>query len=97
MALITEDLVIPPVSVLFPKTRRHFDHKPCGTVAAYRRHKRYGEKADRSCLQANARAANDYRSRVRANGGKLLGGRWPKELHANGSAELPDGVDCSYE
>lgn len=45
MALINpETLEIPPVSQLFPKTRRRRVVKPCGTGAAYRRHYRRGEK-----------------------------------------------------
>lgn len=42
MALITESLEIPAVSVLFPTTRRWRDSKlkPHGTSAAWRRHQR---------------------------------------------------------
>lgn len=43
MALITEDLEIPPVAALFPATRRWRKVKPHGTGAAYRRHYRRRE------------------------------------------------------
>jgi hypothetical protein len=49
-------------------------------MAAVRRHYRRGEQIDYSCRQAQARNKRDYRSRIRANGGKKLGGRWPKTL-----------------
>jgi hypothetical protein len=35
--------------------------EPCGTVAAYRRHYRHGEKPCRSCRQAEARYRADLR------------------------------------
>ncbi len=46
MALITDELEIPEISVLFPSTRRRHAAKlrPCGTSAAYRRHRRRREK-----------------------------------------------------
>lgn len=37
--------------------------KPCGTTAAYRRHYRRGEPIDESCRQAQAREAEDRRTR----------------------------------
>lgn len=38
------------------------DLRPCGTTAAYRRHKRRGEAACFSCLQANARDKADRKA-----------------------------------
>ena len=80
MALITADYEIPDVGVLFPKTRRWHDVKPCGTMAAVRRHYRRGEQIDHSCRQAQARDKRDYRAKVSANSGKKLGGRWPEKV-----------------
>jgi hypothetical protein len=40
MALITADLRIPDVVVLFPATRRWHRVKPCPGPAAWRRHQR---------------------------------------------------------
>lgn len=54
-------------------TSRH-DLKPCGTTAAYRRHKRHGEAACRPCLQANARAKADRRAARKAAGLRLVKG-----------------------
>jgi hypothetical protein len=42
---------------------RWADVQPCGTVAAYRRHYRHGEKPCWSCRQARSRWAADYRER----------------------------------
>lgn len=39
------------------------DPSPCGTEAAYRRHRRNGERADPSCLQAGRRAWHDKKRR----------------------------------
>lgn len=78
MALILPDLTMPSVGELFPATRHRHVVRPCGTPAAYRRHYRRGEPVDRSCRQAEARRLEDYKDRVKANGGKL-GGRWPSE------------------
>jgi hypothetical protein len=38
------------------------DLKPCGTIAAYRRHLRHGEPPCESCLEAQRRANADERS-----------------------------------
>lgn len=43
MALITAELEIPDVGVLFPSTRRRKKVRPHGTAAAYRRHYRRKE------------------------------------------------------
>lgn len=53
MALITEDLRIPDVGELFPRTRRRRASllKPCGTAAAWRRHQRRGEPQDELCKE----------------------------------------------
>lgn len=53
MALITESLEIPEIAVLFPSTRRWRTRnlRPCGTAAAYRRHRRRREPACRKCLR----------------------------------------------
>ena len=40
--------------------------QPCGTRAAYKRHKRRGERACESCLQANTRAVQDWRAQRKA-------------------------------
>lgn len=45
---------------------RPFDLKPCGTVAAYRRHKRRGERVCESCAQARDRDAADRKARRRS-------------------------------
>lgn len=37
------------------------DQQPCGTEAAYLRHRRHGEQACYPCMQANARAGQDKR------------------------------------
>lgn len=58
MALITEDLRIPPVSELFPSTRRWRKVKPHGTSAAYRRHFRRDEPM---CEDCRAWHRNDMR------------------------------------
>jgi hypothetical protein len=39
------------------------DVEPCGTPAAYRRHRRHHEKPCRSCCQAETRRQADYRAR----------------------------------
>lgn len=41
--------------------------KPCGTAAAYRRHKRRGEPACEDCLAAEARRAEDQRRKGQAS------------------------------
>ena len=53
MALITEDLRIPEIAVLFPSTRRRHASKlrPCGTAAAYRRHYARKEPVDPRCAR----------------------------------------------
>jgi hypothetical protein len=43
-----------------------YDPKPCGTPAAYRRHKRHGERIDESCRQAEARRSADDKARRNA-------------------------------
>lgn len=49
MALITEQLEIPDIGALLPKTRRRRVVKPCGTGAARRRHFRRNEPQDDLC------------------------------------------------
>jgi len=88
MALITPDLYIPDIQTLMPKTRRWSDVKPCGTLAAKRRHLRRGEPVDLSCRQAERRYMADYHAKLRALGVPNLGGRWPKS-----SETASDGVD----
>lgn len=44
---------------------RWSDVKPCGTNAAYRRHKRHGEKPCESCRQAHHRYNADAKRRRR--------------------------------
>ncbi|MFG2046169.1 WhiB family transcriptional regulator [Micromonospora sp. NPDC048935] len=46
--------------------------KPCGTSAAFRRHKRRGEPIDEACRQANARSSADERQ---AKAARALAGR----------------------
>ena len=46
-------------------TGRWIDVKPCGTVAAYRRHYRRGEKKDQACKQAEARRKADREAALR--------------------------------
>lgn len=64
-------------------SRRWHDPKPCGTTAAYRRHKRRGEAPCRSCLQANARDKADRKAARKAARSRLSDcGRnaaWPLE------------------
>jgi hypothetical protein len=46
--------------------------KPCGTPAAYRRHKRHGERPCESCAQAERRRNQDrMRARRRHEPGRL--------------------------
>jgi hypothetical protein len=47
---------------------RRADLKPCGTIAAYRRHHRRGELLDESCRQARARDKADRMARMRERG-----------------------------
>lgn len=42
------------------------DVRPCGTLAAYRRHQRHGEPPCESCKQARARYRQDRRRQRRA-------------------------------
>lgn len=42
------------------------DLRPCGTLAAYRRHQRRGERIDTACRQANSRALADREARLKA-------------------------------
>jgi hypothetical protein len=42
--------------------RNELDLKPCGTMAAYTRHRRHGEKPCESCRQAAARDWQDRRA-----------------------------------
>lgn len=44
---------------------RWADVKPCGTVPAYRRHYRHGEKPCFACRQAFSRMRQDQRAAVR--------------------------------
>ena len=44
---------------------RWYDPKPCGTSAAYRRHKRHSERVDEACRQANVRDTADRKARKR--------------------------------
>lgn len=87
MALITEDLEIPDVAVLFPKTRRwpSWRRRPCGTPAAARRHYRHGEKPCIQCSEAEQIRHRAYKEAVRLNGGKNLGGRWPAGVARKGA------------
>lgn len=45
---------------------RHADLKPCGTLAAYRRHLRHDEQPCESCLQAGRRDWEDRSARHNA-------------------------------
>jgi hypothetical protein len=50
--------------------------KPCGTPAAYRRHKRHGERPCESCAQAERRRNQDrMRARRRHEPGRLRASR----------------------
>ena len=57
--------------------------KPHGTLAAVRRHYRHKTRLCDDCLKAQTRGRQDYRARVRDNGG-LLGGRWPQRVVQDG-------------
>jgi hypothetical protein len=46
--------------------RNELDLKPCGTLAAYTRHKRRGEKPCEACRQAAARDWQDRKARKNA-------------------------------
>jgi hypothetical protein len=73
--------------------------QPCGTRAAYQRHKRHGEEADEACLQANnaqtPKQKADY-ARARQCALENLASAEPKEfpalLKAARDAGRPDGV-----
>lgn len=56
-------------------TIRKWDHltlRPCGTVAAYVRHRRRGEAPCQACRDANARYYADIRQRTRSTNGADL-------------------------
>jgi hypothetical protein len=78
MALITEDLEIPPVQQLMPTTRRWKHVRPCGTPAAARRHlrQRGTVKVCETCARSeSARLKAWYRKRIDA-GWRNSGGKW---------------------
>lgn len=54
---------IPPIAQLMPRTRRWRNVKPCGTLAAWRRHQRRGEPQDAACLARRARWLRQQRRR----------------------------------
>jgi hypothetical protein len=56
---------IPPIAVLMPRTRRWRKVKPCGTIAAWRRHQRRGEPIDDKCRAARSRWLRRQRARAR--------------------------------
>jgi hypothetical protein len=56
---------IPPISELMPRTRRWRKVKPCGTIAAWRRHQRRGEPIDDRCRAARTRWLRRQRARAR--------------------------------
>jgi len=49
------------------RTWRWRDVKPCGTLAAYRRHYRHGEQPCEACKKANARRWQDITGPARLN------------------------------
>lgn len=71
---------------------------PCGTTAAYQRHRRYGEPIDDACRQAQTDAARAWRDNNRAALGRRrrasdralrrLAERHPGEFTALLAAEL---------
>lgn len=62
--------LIPEIAELFPTTRRWHAEKlrPCGTLAAWRRHQRRHEPIDAACR----------RERARFDGGRPAESRWPR-------------------
>jgi len=74
MALITEDLEIPPIQELFPTTKRWKVVKPCPSTAAARRHYRHGEKRCDPCAEVELQRHRDYDAR-RSDGPTVRAGR----------------------
>jgi len=58
---------IPPIAALMPRTRRWRKEKvkPCGTLAAWRRHQRRGEDICPKCRAARSRWLRRQRARAR--------------------------------
>jgi hypothetical protein len=50
-------------ALMYPEDKK----APCGTPAAYMRHRRDNEPIDEDCRLAHAKASKDYRERVKAS------------------------------